>query len=371
MGKFLRRETKTIFIMLGNGCNLSCIYCLQHPLVHKSLSNKINPDIYEFIKECSEENGENHPVHLQFFGGEPLVYYPNIKEIVETIKNMGLKCTYSIITNGKLISDEMVEFFNSNNFWVTVSWDGPNVIETRGFDAFDHKNPLRRRLMRLDHLSVSAVMSSKAYPKEILEGMQEISDQYYKLKGYHISINIDQIFDTGITDKDILDVDYDRVREEIQEMGMQFLLDSINGSFDKKNYTKTQFIRTLYFAINNFYKNNNGVWDKQYCNCGNGYAILNMDLEGNLYPCHNTSNKIGTIYTPYYNYLNEVMKYEYTSSMRDKCRDCVSLAFCRGGCKLVSEKARDETYCKLKNAVFEPMLSLVLEYGKMVGDKNG
>lgn len=366
MGKFLKRQTKTIFIMLGNGCNLSCIYCLQHPLVHKPLSNKINPDIYEFIKECNEENGKDHPVHLQFFGGEPLVYYPNIEEIVEATKDIG--CTYSVITNGKLMNDHMVEFFNKNNFWVTISWDGPNVIKTRGFDAFDPSSPLRRRLLRLDHLSISAVMSSKAYPKEILEGMQEISNQYYKLKEYQIGINIDQIFDTGITNKEILDVDYQRVRDEIEEMGKEFLLDTINSKYSRESYTKTMFIQDLYNHINQFYGKQNGVWNKYYCNCGNGYAIFNMDLEGNLYTCHNTSTKVGTIYTPYFQYLNEVLKTDYTDHMRATCKDCVALAFCNGGCKLVSEQAREETYCKLKKAVFEPMLSLIQEYGKMVGE---
>lgn len=366
MGKFLKRQTKTIFIMLGNGCNLSCIYCLQHPLVHKPLSNKINPDIYEFIKECNEENGKDHPVHLQFFGGEPLVYYPNIEEIVEATKDIG--CTYSIITNGKLMNDHMVEFFNKNNFWVTISWDGPNVMKTRGFDAFDPSSPLRRRLLRLDHLSISAVMSSKAYPKEILEGMQEISNQYYKLKGYQVGINIDQIFDTGITNKEILDVDYQRVRNEIEEMGKEFLLDTINSKYSRESYTKTTFIQDLYNHINQFYGKQNGIWNKYYCNCGNGYAILNMDLEGNLYTCHNTSTKVGTIYTPYFQYLNELLKTDYTDHMRSTCKDCIALAFCNGGCKLVSEQAREETYCKLKKAVFEPMLNLIQEYGKMVGE---
>ena len=35
MGNFLRREIGTIFIMLGNSCNMHCKYCLQHPLVER------------------------------------------------------------------------------------------------------------------------------------------------------------------------------------------------------------------------------------------------------------------------------------------------------------------------------------------------
>ena len=35
--KYLKRNINTVFLMLGNSCNMNCAYCLQHPLVHLSL----------------------------------------------------------------------------------------------------------------------------------------------------------------------------------------------------------------------------------------------------------------------------------------------------------------------------------------------
>ena len=50
MSKFLKRKVHTVFLMLGNNCNMNCKYCLQHPLVTRQLTNKVNPEIYDFLK---------------------------------------------------------------------------------------------------------------------------------------------------------------------------------------------------------------------------------------------------------------------------------------------------------------------------------
>ena len=82
--KYLRRNINTVFLMLGNSCNMNCAYCLQHPLVHKPLSREVNPEIYDFLGEVAQEN--NRTLHLQFYGGEPLLYFRTIREVVEEIK---------------------------------------------------------------------------------------------------------------------------------------------------------------------------------------------------------------------------------------------------------------------------------------------
>lgn len=65
--KYLRRNINTVFLMLGNSCNMNCAYCLQHPLVHKALTREVNPEIYDFLEEVAQEN--DRPFHLQFTAG--------------------------------------------------------------------------------------------------------------------------------------------------------------------------------------------------------------------------------------------------------------------------------------------------------------
>lgn len=352
---FLPRKINTIFIMLGNSCNMNCRYCLQHPLIHHQIPSKINPDIYDFIRQVAEENGDQK-VWLQFFGGEPLLYFNQIREIVKNTEGLA---EYSIITNGRAMTDEMVEFFNTHDMPVTISWDGRNVLQTRGFDVFDPTKSLRRRILRINRLGLSAVMSSKAYPKEIMEAFQEIGDQYYKFHQYGIRINIDEIFDTGLDDKDLLDMDYKRVEKEMREMTDTYIKHLEEGRTED---LKDIYIGNLFFQIKQ-YCDSGGTYDRVTCCCGNGYSTLNMDLDGKLYPCHNTSEDIGSIHDSYFQYLRRVIANDDTKERKDICRNCIAVSCCQGGCKLLSDKVRKGSYCRLKKAVFGTVVSALQEYG--------
>ena len=54
------------------------------------------------------------------------------------------------------------------------------MLETRGYDVFAGKEK-RKLLLCIEQLGLSAVLSSKAYPLQILEDFQSISDDYYKI----------------------------------------------------------------------------------------------------------------------------------------------------------------------------------------------
>ena len=205
--------------MMGNECNLNCRYCLQHPLVHHPISHDINPEIYDFIEQVCKENIEI-PVDVRFWGGEPLVFYPIIKEVIKELESRDLPVKFSLMTNGKLLTEEIVDYVIEHNINISFSWDGPNVLNTRGYDVVKEKKDL---LFKLPNLYISAVMSSKAYPKEILDAFTELDNEYYALKGRHVGINIDDIFNTGDLPEDLLDIDYERVSKEITEMAYHWL----------------------------------------------------------------------------------------------------------------------------------------------------
>lgn len=369
MGRFLKRRIHTVFLMLGNSCNMNCRYCLQHPLVNRQLTEKINPVIYDFLKECADELPKGQKLHIQFYGGEPLLYFANIKTVVEKTNEY---CWFSVITNGKAVTEDMVTFFNANKMPVTISWDGRNVLETRGYDVFAGKEK-RKLLLCIEQLGLSAVLSSKAYPLQILEDFQSISDDYYKIHGYHVGINIDEIFNTGDLPQELLAVDYARVEQEMLELGKFYLEKRLSGSkTELKDYTNLAYVDRMFGMLKRFYAEEDGRVHKNYCFCGNGYDVMNLDLEGNLYPCHNTSSRVCTIEDDYFTYLNKVMASDNTKLNLKECNACPAAAFCRGGCKLVGTKARQEGYCRLKQAVFLPVLSVFEEYGRlMAGEVNG
>ena len=359
MSQFLKRKVNTVFLILGSSCNMNCRYCLQHPLVHEQLATEINPEIYEFFYELLEDNPN---LHIQFFGGEPLLYFKAIREVVTRMEKSSLK--FSVITNGKALTDEMVKFFNANDIWVTVSWDGSHSLETRGFDVLNVPE-LFDRFMALNHLSLTGVISACAYPKELLADFQKISNRYYEKHGYHAGVNLDEIFDTGITRKDLLKVDYKRIENEMSELASVYLSPN-NG---KDEYTIRAFVGGLFRSVKYFYGQQNGMIKRITSGCGNGIHTLNMDLAGNLYPCHNTSESVGRITDSYFGYLRRILLgEEKVIRQMEKCRGCLAAAFCRGGCKMVSDQ---EQYCRLHQAVFVPVLSALQHFGEIVGERDG
>lgn len=371
MSKFLRRKIHTIFLMLGNECNLSCTYCLQHPLVHEPLKRDINPDVIEFIREVSFEN-EDSVLYLQFYGGEPLVYSPSIMEVVSKLEDIP-NIRFSTISNSKLLTDDLVDYFNEKDFNFTVSWDGAHVMDTRGYDALDPNSGVRKQLLNINRLGMSAVLSARNYPLETVEEFQKFDEEYFSRNNSYIGWNFDLVMDTGLSNRYILDVDYDRVYSDMEILSERYV-DMVNGRKDWGRITY-QVIDDILHRVVWYYDKDGGNGNnrgKVTCCCSNGYSILNLDLDGNLYKCHNTSESCGTIYDNYFSYLNKIIASD-TSIVRltQECLNCPVVSLCNGGCKLVSDKAREETYCKLKQAYYLPVMNTIAKYGSSIIDSRG
>jgi uncharacterized protein len=152
--------------------------------------------------------------------------------------------TFGIITNGRALTDEMVRFFNARNFTVCVSWDGPHVKETRGYDVFSVPE-IRERILALGHLCLSAVLSAKAYPREVLQAFQQISEEYSAIHGYQIAVNLDEIMDTGLPKKNLLDYRLRTGKREMTAMALRFL-DGFGKRVPPDRYTEEAYIRQFF-----------------------------------------------------------------------------------------------------------------------------
>lgn len=362
---FLKNNVHNIFLMLGFNCNFNCRYCLQAPNVEKtSLPTQINEDIYEFVKNIAK-NQFPQKLNIQFYGGEPFCYFDKIQEIHNNLKNEK-NITFSFISNGSLITEDMVNWLNDNKIFGAISWDGTSTKQTRRVDVFSSKQ--KNTLFKLDHLGISAVLSSYTSPKQLINDFQALSNEYYEKHQYHLNFNIDEIFDTGLADRTLLDCDYEKIKNESRELIKEYLKIKTNKSeiteecYQKTKYALFAYYDRFYWAIKQYLDNPDYTimpW------CGNGFEVLNLDLEGNLYSCHNCTDKLGTIYSRMSNYVeNFIRTSSLESRINNKCKKCSVYPVCRGGCKLVKDRALDESYCKLKTANFGPILEEFIKLGR-------
>jgi len=127
-------------LCVTHDCNLNCIYCYQKHAgnIKMSLDTAKNSIDWIFSNIPTDMNG----VEIGFIGGEPLLEFNLIKEIVAYTcsKPQGVKYIFYATTNGTLLTDEMKLWFTAHKdcFVLGLSLDGAK--ETHDYnrsDSFD------------------------------------------------------------------------------------------------------------------------------------------------------------------------------------------------------------------------------------------
>ena len=95
------------------------------------------------------------------------MYFGAIKEIMSHRSDL----QYGIITNGKLLDKDTVEWLNKYHVSVTVSWDGPISQYTRGYDVLK-ENP---NIKDINTLGVSAVLTKWTVVHEVVDSANELT----------------------------------------------------------------------------------------------------------------------------------------------------------------------------------------------------
>lgn len=361
----LKDNISTIFIMLGQNCNLNCKYCMQHTLIN-TIQDKsvINDEIFDFVIHHAEK--QSQPIDIRFYGGEPLLYLNDIKDIVFKLKEANV--SFSIITNGKLLSKDIVEFFNNNKFTgCAVSWDGKNVLKTRHYDVFQQKEDL---LLQIKNLNIDGVISAYNSLDDYIKALLPYQEKYFKLHQKIFPFFEEIIMDAGACFSDLIDFDYNKVYQQTNSL-INNMINSATVDNDKLTIRDRMYLLILTMLCQQL-NDNNEYYMKSYC--GNGIYVLNLDLEGNLYQCHNNWIKIGSIYDDYTNYIEKAKKLDDMAAKNfidSKCKDCTVLSLCKGGCPLVSNKIRQFTdFCRIRQTMFEPIINFINDALSVHGDFN-
>lgn len=125
------RDSIEIKMDVAHYCNLKCIYCYSNDGTY-GLKGKMSVDTAISTVNFFESKLQNADVRLTFFGGEPFLNIPVIEKVckvVTTLKSANNN-SYSlgVITNGTVISDEIIELLNKYNIAITISIDGPREV---------------------------------------------------------------------------------------------------------------------------------------------------------------------------------------------------------------------------------------------------
>lgn len=128
-GKFMATVVLTL------DCNLACPYCFEdHFRGAHAISEEVAQLLVEYI--IREQIQHDHDVELRFYGGEPLMAIPRLKEIAGAVQaaavSAGTEFSFSLVTNATLLTRAVVEEllpFGLRSAQITL--DGPAGIHNR------------------------------------------------------------------------------------------------------------------------------------------------------------------------------------------------------------------------------------------------
>lgn len=124
-----------IVLFITEQCNLRCIYCYEqcNNQQRQYSTKSISFDTFKKTFGLFIEESDRKHISISFFGGEATLYPEIIKEIVlycnENIKSLDKTVSYSLTTNGMLLTPDFIDFINEHGFSLVVSCDGPEEIQ--------------------------------------------------------------------------------------------------------------------------------------------------------------------------------------------------------------------------------------------------
>jgi uncharacterized protein len=158
------KTIRTLKIQLGLSCNYSCDYCSQRFVPHDEPTGPYSVD--HFISRLSWNASLADDATIEFWGGEPLVYWKTLVPLVEQLRIRYPALTFRMITNGSLLDPMKASWLITNGFHIGISHDGPGQ-HVRGPDPLDDPEKreailmLYRRLRPLGRISFNAMLHSQ------------------------------------------------------------------------------------------------------------------------------------------------------------------------------------------------------------------
>lgn len=320
---------KSMCLHIAHDCNLRCKYCFASTgdfgTGRKLMPLETGRAAIDFLLEKSVGR-EN--LDVDFFGGEPLMNFEVVKEIVAYArgkeKEYGKHFDFTITTNGMLLNDENIEFINREMHNVVLSLDGRKEVNDR----------MRTR-----------VDGSGSYDK-ILPNFKKLvekrGDKEYYVRGTYTKYNLDfsedvmHIYEAGF---DQISVEPVMEKPEIEYALTEADLEQIYQEYDKLTERLSEvkrnggFINFFHFMID---LNQGPCVVKRLRGCGSGNEYVSITPDGDIYPCHQfvgmEEYKMGNLSDGTF---REDIKKEFAGAhvySKPACHDCWAKFYCSGGC---------------------------------------
>lgn len=328
---FKKRQpvVKALCLHIAHDCNLACQYCFAEEGEYHGrralMSFEVGKKALDFLVANS---GSRKNLEVDFFGGEPLMNWEVVKQLVEYGRSIeeanNKKFRFTLTTNGVLLNDEILEFVNKEMGNIVLSTDGRKEVHDRmrpfrnGKGSYDLVMPkfvkvAESRNQTNYYVRGTFTRNNLDFSKDVLS----LADMGFK------QISVEPVVASPEDSYALREEDLPQIFEEYDKLAVEMI----------KREKEGRGFNFFHFMID---LTGGPCVYKRLSGCGSGTEYLAVTPWGDFYPCHqfvgNEDFLLGNVDEGITrtDICDEFKKCNVYS--KPKCKDCFAKLYCSGGC---------------------------------------
>ncbi len=325
---------QTMVMNLTNQCNLSCQYCYEFG-EDKVATPEGKPKFMDFetarasVDYLFKQSGGRRALHITFFGGETLMNFPLLKQVVDYSRGLaeeqGRSIDFSLTTNGTLLTPAIIEYLSERQIGVTVSMDGSKEshdqfrVFASGRGSYDIIEPRVRALIR-EHRTrpITARVTMTSQAMDVLGTYRHLKHDlgFYEVGFAPVTTSPNRLYS-------INEPGLDSVLRQFRALANEYLEHALRGEHHGfSNVSDT--LSELHQGVNKSHP------------CGAGLGLVGVGPSGDIAPCHrfvdSDTHTLGHVTTG----LDRARQTDFLArghiNSKTDCHTCWARPVCAGGC---------------------------------------
>ena len=320
---------KALCLHIAHDCNLACKYCFaeegEYHGRRELMSFEVGKKALDFLVANS---GNRVNLEVDFFGGEPLMNWDVVKQLVEYGRSLeepnNKKFRFTLTTNGVLLNDEIMEYLNKEMSNVVLSLDGRKEVNDRmrpfttGKGSYDLIVPKFQKLA--DSRNQTNYYVRGTFTRDNLDFSEDV--KHFADLGFK-QMSIEPVVGPEEDPYSIREEDLPKIMEEYDKLALEYI----------KRKKEGNGFNFFHFMID---LNQGPCVYKRLSGCGSGTEYLAVTPWGDFYPCHqfvgNEDFLMGNVNDGIVR--NDIVEAfgDCNVYSKEKCKNCFSKFYCSGGC---------------------------------------
>ena len=270
---------RALSLAIAQKCNLGCTYCYaQQGEFGGAAKNMPLTDALRAVDLLVAAAEPGARLNLAFLGGEPLVNRKVLRAATERAAELaggrGAKITFSITTNGTLLTEDDGRFFEQHGFAVTISIDGPQEVHDKlrpfkgGAGSYD---AVMKRVAPLLKMQRRMQVSARVTVTPSNLSLRRTLDTFIAA-GFH-SVGFSPMLSAPTGQSEMQSNDLELMLGEMIDCGREYERVSRSG----KRYPFANMVN----AMREIHRGTHRPYP-----CGAGAGYLGVSAEGELAACH-------------------------------------------------------------------------------------